>query len=206
MLAASRGQVERLAYHALRGEVWDKALAYLTGRRGRRPWRGRPTARPWGICRPSDQCPLTSAGGARHTRAGSWILPAGPTLGAPASLVTSGVFLTGSTRGRGPWGLSPRRLASAGTGFELSVSPFLLHECVSPGYRLRPDRALALATATEISVLHALANQYLGFTYEDQRRLSPSDRLLQSDRGVLRRGGAPRSASVRSSRRSSCPR
>ena len=48
-LAADRvaEQVERLAHHALRGEVWDKALAYA-GRRGRRPWRGRPTARPWG--------------------------------------------------------------------------------------------------------------------------------------------------------------
>ena len=41
-------QVERLAHHALRGEVWDKALAYCR-QAGRRPWRGRPTARPWGI-------------------------------------------------------------------------------------------------------------------------------------------------------------
>ena len=41
-------QVERLAHHALRGEEWNKALA-TSGRRERRPWRARPTARPWGI-------------------------------------------------------------------------------------------------------------------------------------------------------------
>jgi class 3 adenylate cyclase len=40
-------QVEPLAYHALRGEVWDKALAYLR-QRGRRPWHDRPTVRPSG--------------------------------------------------------------------------------------------------------------------------------------------------------------
>ena len=46
-------QVELLAYHALRGEVWDKALAYFR-QAGRRPWRGRPTARLEGISsRPS---------------------------------------------------------------------------------------------------------------------------------------------------------
>ena len=49
-LAAERvaEQVERLAHHALRGEVWDKALAYCR-QAGRGPWRVRPTARPWGI-------------------------------------------------------------------------------------------------------------------------------------------------------------
>ena len=40
-------QVERLAHHALRGEVWDKALAYCR-QAGRGRWRDRPTARPWG--------------------------------------------------------------------------------------------------------------------------------------------------------------
>ena len=41
-------QVERLAHHALRGRIWDKALAY--GRQGgRRPWRSRPIGRPWRI-------------------------------------------------------------------------------------------------------------------------------------------------------------
>ena len=41
-------QVERLAHHALRGEVWDKTLAYCR-QAGRRPWRGQPTVRPWNI-------------------------------------------------------------------------------------------------------------------------------------------------------------
>ena len=40
-------QSERLAHHALRGEVWAKALAYCR-QAGRRPWRGRPTAMPRG--------------------------------------------------------------------------------------------------------------------------------------------------------------
>ena len=41
-------QVERLAYHALRGEVWDKALAYCrqAGEKGHGAVR---IARPWGI-------------------------------------------------------------------------------------------------------------------------------------------------------------
>ena len=39
-------QVERLAHHALRGEVWDKALTYCR-QAGRRPWHGRPIVRPW---------------------------------------------------------------------------------------------------------------------------------------------------------------
>ena len=36
-------QVDRLAHHALRGEVWGKALAYC--RQAGRTWRARPTAR-----------------------------------------------------------------------------------------------------------------------------------------------------------------
>jgi predicted ATPase len=38
-------QVERLAHHALRGEMWDKALP-TAGRRGPRRKRARPTGRP----------------------------------------------------------------------------------------------------------------------------------------------------------------
>jgi hypothetical protein len=41
-------QVERLAHHALRGEMWDKPW-HTAGRRGRRPWRSQPTVRPRGI-------------------------------------------------------------------------------------------------------------------------------------------------------------
>src|SRR5262249_26723205 len=37
-------QVERLAHHAVRGEVWDKALAYCR-QAGKNPWRGQPTVR-----------------------------------------------------------------------------------------------------------------------------------------------------------------
>jgi len=37
-------QVERLVHHALRGEVWNKALAY-SRQVGKRLWPGQPTAR-----------------------------------------------------------------------------------------------------------------------------------------------------------------
>ena len=39
-------QVDRLAHHALRGEVWDKALTYCR-QAGPEPWRTRPTRRRW---------------------------------------------------------------------------------------------------------------------------------------------------------------
>ena len=56
-------QVERLAHHALRGEVWDKALAYFrqAGEKAMAtvgPPRGR------GVLRAGAQCPRASAGGA----------------------------------------------------------------------------------------------------------------------------------------------
>ena len=54
------------------------------------------------------------------------------------------------------------------------------------------QRALALATASGDVVLHALANQYLGYRLPGPGRLSSGDRLLQADRGVPRRGAAPR--------------
>ena len=54
------------------------------------------------------------------------------------------------------------------------------------------QRALALATAGGDVVLHALANQYLGVAYQCPGRLSAGDRLLRADRGVPRRGAAPR--------------
>ena len=38
-------QAERLAHHALRGELWEKAVAYLR-QAGSGPWRGPPIARP----------------------------------------------------------------------------------------------------------------------------------------------------------------
>jgi hypothetical protein len=38
-------QVERLAHHVLRGQLWKKVVDYL-GQAGLRRWRGAPTARP----------------------------------------------------------------------------------------------------------------------------------------------------------------
>ena len=94
------------------------------GRRGRKPWRGRPTARPWGPSSrrsaPCQHLPET----ARHTRAGHRS-PARPALGALAVgrlWAYSGV----SARGRGPRG-GPRRPASAGTGLRFLSHQFLPH-------------------------------------------------------------------------------
>ena len=62
-------QVERLAHHALRGEVWDKAVAYCPAGGGEghgcdRPPRGR------GVLRAGASVLSPSAGAARHQRAG----------------------------------------------------------------------------------------------------------------------------------------
>ena len=58
-------QVERLAHHALRGEVWDKALAYWPAGRGEGHGAvGLPRGR--GVLRAGAQCPAASAGDARH--------------------------------------------------------------------------------------------------------------------------------------------
>ena len=38
-------QVDRLAYHAMRGEMWDKALLYCPSRQAPRRWCARLTAR-----------------------------------------------------------------------------------------------------------------------------------------------------------------
>jgi predicted ATPase len=54
-------QVERLAHHALRGEVWDKAVAYCRQARGQGPgWIGPPRGRE--AFRAGAQCPAASAG------------------------------------------------------------------------------------------------------------------------------------------------
>ena len=115
-------QVERLAHHALRGEVWDKALAYCR-QAGRRPWRGRPTARPWGTSSrrsvPSRICRSSATRASRPSISGS------PCARRSCRLATLGVSWR-AARGRGPRG-GPRRPASAGTGLCLSVTPFLTH-------------------------------------------------------------------------------
>ena len=73
-------QVERLAHHALRGEVWDKALAYFR-QAGEKAMDAVGPPRGRGVLRAGAQRPPASAGAARHTRAG-YRSPACSTLGA----------------------------------------------------------------------------------------------------------------------------
>ena len=75
-------QVERLAHHALRGEVWDKALAYCR-QAGEKSHGAVGLPRGRGVLRAGAQCPRTSAGDASHVRAGHRP-PARPAHRAPA--------------------------------------------------------------------------------------------------------------------------
>ena len=63
-------QVERLAHHALRGEVWDKAVTYCQQAGEPGPLTARRTARPWPTSsrpsRPSRTCPRRATPGAGH--------------------------------------------------------------------------------------------------------------------------------------------
>ena len=156
-------QVERLAHHALRGEVWDKALAY---------------------CRQAGEKAMARS--AYREAVGSFeqalsVLPHLPeqrdTL---EEAIDLRLALRSALRPLGDLGRilaalreaetlaaaldDPRRLAQ--------VSLFLaVHFRLMGAYDqaiAAAQRALALATAGGEIVLHALANQYLGFAYQHQ--------------------------------------
>jgi predicted ATPase len=116
-------QAERLAHHALRGEVWEKALAYsrqagekVLARSAYREGRG--------VLRAGARCPPASTRAARHHRAGHRS-PARPALGAPA-VWRLGAYSGIPARGRSPR-YGPRRPATVRTGLGRSVTLFLLH-------------------------------------------------------------------------------
>ena len=119
-------QVERLAHHALRGEVWDKALAYC--RQAGEKAMARSAYREAVGSFEQALSALPHLPEQRDTREQAIDLR----LALRSALLPSGDFgriLAYSARGRSPRG-SPRRPASAGTGLDLSVSPFLPHGCV----------------------------------------------------------------------------
>ena len=158
------------------------------GRRGRRPWRGRPTARPWGTSSrrsvPSPHLPET-----RDTREQaidlrlalrSALLPSGDSGRILACLREAEALAAALD--------DPRRLGQVSGFLSLHVHRMGAHDqAIAAG-----QRALALATAGGDVVLQALANQYLGIAYWGPGRLSSGDRLFRADRGVPRRGAAPR--------------
>ena len=116
-------QVERLAHHALRGEVWDKALAYC--RQAGEKAMARSAHREAVGYFEQALSALPHLPEQRDTREQAIDLR----LALRSALCPSGDFgriLACSARGRVPRG-SPRRSASAGTGLGLSVRPFPPH-------------------------------------------------------------------------------
>ena len=135
------------------------------GRRGRRPWRGRPTARPWGTSsRRSVPFRICRSSATRASR---------PSIsGSPCARrsVPSGDFgrILAALREAESLADGPRRPSSAGTRslafcHSISISMGAYDQAIATA-----QRALALATAGGDVVLQALANQYLGIAYHAQ--------------------------------------
>ena len=156
-------QVESLAHHALRGEVWDKALAY---------------------CRQAGDKALAQS--AYHEAVGyfeqalsalHYLPEQRDTLDQAidlrfalrSALLPSGDFGRILTALREAESLAvalgdPRRLGQSALFLAVHFYFMGAHDqTIAAG-----QRALALATASEEVVLHALANQYLGFAYHAQ--------------------------------------
>jgi predicted ATPase len=120
-VASGRGlaQVERLAHHALRGEVWDKALVYCRQAGEKAMARSAHREAVWYFEQALSALPHLSE--QRDMREQAIDLR----LALRSALLSSGDLeriLAVSARGR-----SPRRPASAWTGLSLSVHPFPSH-------------------------------------------------------------------------------
>ena len=92
-------QVERLAHHALRGEVWDKALAYCR-QAGEKAMARSAHREAVGYFEQALSALAASAGGARHARAGHRS-PVRPAFGAPPTRRLR-AYPGVPARGRGP--------------------------------------------------------------------------------------------------------
>jgi tetratricopeptide (TPR) repeat protein len=155
--------VERLAYHALRGELWDKALAY-----------GR-------------QAGEAAMARSAHREAVSYFeqaLSALPHLAddrdARVRAIDLRLALRSALRALGDFGRTLAHLREAESLAAALDDPRrlgLISLFLSQHFRMMgthdqavaaAQRALVLATAGGDGVLHALANQYLGFAYEVQ--------------------------------------
>ena len=158
-------QVERLAQHALRGEVWHKALAYWPAGGGQSPGAlGLP--RGGGVLRAGAAVPSRICRKTRRQLAQAIDLR----LALRSALRLLGDFGSGPgilARGRVPR-CGPRRPAC---GWDRSPS---FYQSISSLWRAYDQaiaagqRALALATAGGDVILQALAHQYLGIAYQRQ--------------------------------------
>ena len=180
-------QVERLAHHALRGEVWDKALAY---------------------CRQAGEKALAQS--ANREAAGHFeqALNALPHLPDRRDTREQAIDLRLALRtALRPLGDFGRILAALREAEALAVAlddhRRLGQVSLSLAIHFRimgaPDQAIAagqraldLATASGDVVLHALVNLRFGQILFFPGRLSSGNRLPQAGRGVLRRAAAPR--------------
>jgi tetratricopeptide (TPR) repeat protein len=156
-------QVERLAHHALRGEVWDKALAY---------------------CRQAGERAMARS--AHREAVGSFeqalsALPHLPeTRDTREQAIDLRLALRSALMSSGDVGRILTYLREAETLAEALDDPhrlgqlscFLSHQLILMGASDQAiaagQRALALATASGEAVLRALANRYLGQAYLDQ--------------------------------------
>jgi class 3 adenylate cyclase/tetratricopeptide (TPR) repeat protein len=156
-------QVERLAHHALRGEVWPKALAY--GRQAGDKAQTRSAYREAVVCYEQALNTLPHLPEQRNTREQAIDLR----LALRTALFPSGDFGRILAALREAEALAaalddPHRLAQ--------VSFFLSNYFYNMGAHdqaiATAQRALALATAGRDAVLHARANFYLGLAYQAQ--------------------------------------
>ncbi len=157
------------------------------GRRGRRPWRGRPIARPWGpLSRPSASsriCQRRAIHASRPSIFGS------PCVQPSLHLATLSAFWSICAR--------PRPLLSPSTtrvGWDRSLRFLSAHFYLMGAHDqtiAAAQRALALATASGDVVLQALANHFLGIAYQAQgdyrRAIDCFGQTVASFEGVRRR-------------------
>ncbi len=157
-------QVERLAHHALRGEVWDKALAYCR-QAGEKAMARSAYREAVGYFEQALSALPHLPETARHARAGHRS-PARPALGAPA-VWRLWAYPGVSARGRGPRG-GPRRPASAGTGlcaFCQSISTSwarMTRPSPPPSVPSRSPRPAGMSSCTR------WRTSYLGIAYQAQ--------------------------------------
>ena len=181
-------QVELLAYHTLRGEVWDKALAYC--RQAGEKALARSAHREAVGCFEQALSALPHLPEtARHARAGHRS-PARPAQCAPAVSATLGRILAYLREAEALAAAldDPRRLGQVSLFLSAHFRLMGAHDQAIAA----AQRALALATAGGEVVLQALANHYLGGAYHAQGDYRRAIDCFAQTVATLRRGAAPR--------------